>query len=538
MARASRTTLETGSRALVGALEAHGVEVVFGIPGQHALGLWDALADSSIRCVVVRHEQAAAFAAQGYARTSDRVGVCITSTGPGAFNTFAGMGEADASSLRVLHITTQIPSDPGERGWMHETSGQSAAFAAVTRHHARPRSPGALAAAVDEALTAIALRPGPAMVEAYTDVLAAPAEGAELRVTPVSLPAPDPAAVARVGELLSGARAPMIFAGGGSRAAAARIVDLAEALDAPVVTSFNGKGVMPAGHPLHAGSSCEEPAVQALIENADVCLALGTRFAEEYTCHWAVPFPASLVQVDLDAARLGANYAVAEGIVADVGLFCDALLGTSPSAGTRDGAADARAALSGRSAEVTAQGFSEEPALLTAIADGLSERAIVVSDMTILGYWAVLYLDATHPGGFVYPMSGALGSAMPSALGVVAANPDSPALAIVGDGGFLMGGHELVTAQQNGLHFATLLVNDRCYGVLKNYQMNSTGRTVGVDLESPDFGKLADGYGVGYQRIETAAELPEALAWALAELPRRCAVVELAAELKAPGQSV
>ena len=132
-----------------------------GFPGQHALGLWDALADSSIELVVVRHEQAAAFAAQGYARTSDRVGVCVTSTGPGAFNAFAGMGEADASSLRVLHVTTQILSDPGQRGWMHETSGQSSAFAAVTRYHSRPRSPEALGAAVDEALTAIAVRPGP-----------------------------------------------------------------------------------------------------------------------------------------------------------------------------------------------------------------------------------------------------------------------------------------------------------------------------------------------------------------------------------------
>src|SRR5689334_18140179 len=240
-----RATISTGAHALVGALEAHGVEVVFGIPGQHALAVWDALADSSIRPVVVRHEQAAAFAAQGYARSSGRVGVCLTSTGPGAFNAFAGMGEADASSLPVLHLTTQVPSDPGERGWMHETAGQSAAFAAVTRHHAAPRSPAALAAAVDEALTAIATRPGPAMVEAFTDVLAAPADGAELRVTPVSRPAPDPAAVDRVRELLRGARAPLVFAGGGARAAATGVVALAEALDAPVLTSFNGKGVMP-----------------------------------------------------------------------------------------------------------------------------------------------------------------------------------------------------------------------------------------------------------------------------------------------------
>src|SRR3954447_22574191 len=147
----SPTTVRTGAHALVAALEAHGVEVVFGIPGQHALPLWEALDGSAIRTVVTRHEQAASFAAVGYARTSGKPGVCITSTGPGAFNAFAGMGEADASNLRVLHITTQVPSDSGRRGWMHETVGQSGAFQAVTRHHVRPRTPAALAAALDEA---------------------------------------------------------------------------------------------------------------------------------------------------------------------------------------------------------------------------------------------------------------------------------------------------------------------------------------------------------------------------------------------------
>src|SRR5919206_2186315 len=191
----SSTTIRRGAHALVAALEAHGIEVVFGIPGQHALPLWEALDGSSIRTVVTRHEQAASFAAVGYARTSDRPGVCITSTGPGAFNAFAGMGEADASSLRVLHITTQVPSDAGERGWMHETAGQRAAFEAVSRHHVRPQTPAALAAAVDEALCAIAARPGPAMIEALTTVLTAPAEPAAPPVTTIAPPAPDPDAL-------------------------------------------------------------------------------------------------------------------------------------------------------------------------------------------------------------------------------------------------------------------------------------------------------------------------------------------------------
>jgi len=140
---ASHTSVRTAAHALVEALEAHGVEVAFGIPGQHALALWDALDSSSIRTVVVRHEQAASFAAVGYARTSDRVGVCITSTGPGAFNTFAGMGEADASSLRVLHITTQVPSDAASGGGCTSRSAsrspsrRSPAITSARAHRAR-----------------------------------------------------------------------------------------------------------------------------------------------------------------------------------------------------------------------------------------------------------------------------------------------------------------------------------------------------------------------------------------------------------------
>ena len=538
MSSVSGTSLRTGAHALVSALEAHGVEIVFGIPGQHALTLWEALDGSPIRPVVVRHEQAAAFAAVGYARTSGRPGVCITSTGPGAFNALAGMGEADASNLRMLHITSQVPSDAGERGWMHETVGQSGAFAAVTRHHCTPRSPAALAAAVDEALCAIEMRPGPAMVEAMTDVLQAPADQGPVAVTQLAPPAPDPAAVQRVRSMIAGAVAPLLFAGGGARLAASRVVALAEALDAPVLTSFNGKGVMPPGHALHAGSSQEEPSMRGLVADADLCIALGTRFAEEYTGHWAVRFPDALVQVDRNPERIGRNYPVREGVVADVGLFCETLLEGGVTAGRRDGEAEVRAALSARQAAVAAHGFEAERELMRQLDTALPENAIVVSDMTIAGYWGVLYLDARVPGGFCYPMSGALGSGIPTALGTTAANPDQPTVVLLGDGGFLMGGHELVTAQQNGLHMVVLLVNDSCYGVLKNYQMQTFGRSMSVDLESPGFEHLAAGYGIGYRCITDTADVGAALEEAIARLGQGSSLIELRTELTAPPQSV
>ncbi len=275
----------------------------------------------------------------------------------------------------------------------------------------------------------------------------------------------------------------------------------------------------------------EEPAIKALVANADLCLAIGTRMAEEYTAHWTVPFPETLVQVDIDAARLGANYPVVEGIVADAGLFCDALLATDPGAGSATGRpTPARRSRAGRPRSLPRASPSSRSSC--GCSTTLPDDALIVSDMTILGYWGVLYLDAKRPGGFVYPMSGALGSGVPTALGTAAANPGSPTVVLVGDGGFLMGGHELVTAQQCGLHQIVLLVNDRCYGVLRNYQVQSGREPVGVALNSPDFSKLAEGYGVAYRRITEPGELAGALEWALVEVANGSVLIEYEGELQ------
>src|SRR6478752_4432686 len=180
MTVASEPGVRTGAGALVAALEAHDVEVVFGLPGIHALPVWDALIGSPIRRIVVRHEQAAGFGAVGYARTGDRPGVYLTSTGPGAFNSLAALSEADASSAPVLHLTSQIPTHlvGANRGYLHESRGQSQAFAAVSRFHARPTSPEALVEAVGEAFRHMALDPGPTTIEVATDVMAAAVEPA------------------------------------------------------------------------------------------------------------------------------------------------------------------------------------------------------------------------------------------------------------------------------------------------------------------------------------------------------------------------
>jgi acetolactate synthase-1/2/3 large subunit len=171
------------------------------------------------------------------------------------------------------------------------------------------------------------------------------------------------------------------------------------------------------------------------------------------------------------------------------------------------------------------------------LSDALPDEAIVVADMTVAAYWAALYLDAKRPGAFVYPSSGALGCGIPLALGTAAAHPDRPTVVVCGDGGFLMAGHELLTARAEGLAFVTLVVNDSAYGILRNYQETLFGRTVAVELNAPDFEQLAAACGVRYLRAAGIDDLAGVLQTAVADRSGPV-LVELQAALRAPGQSV
>ena len=391
----------TGAAALVAALEAHDVEVVFGLPGIHALPVWDALIGSPIRRVVVRHEQAAGFGAVGYARTSDRPGVYLTSTGPGAFNSLAALSEADASSTPVLHLTSQIPTDlvGAGRGYLHESRGQSQAFAAVSRFHARPTTPEALVAAVDEAFRQMALDPGPATIEVATDVMAAVTEAGPARVTRVAAPAPDPAAVARVRALIDAAEAPLIWAGGGARHAAAAVRALAEALDAPVITTYNGKGVLPSG----ASAACglvgrgggDAAAGRALRPRARArhpLLAGGHRELGRAAARDDRPGRPRSGPLRAHVRRRRGS-----------GGRRRPLLRRAPGRSARPPAAATARRPCGRRCRAARprseqQGADAEVELMRVLHEALPDDAIVVADMTVAAYWAALYLDAKRPG--------------------------------------------------------------------------------------------------------------------------------------------
>ena len=338
--------------SLVEALEAHDVEVVFGLPGIHALPIWDALIGSPLRRVVVRHEQAAGFGAVGYARTGEQPGVYLTSTGPGAFNSLAALSEADASSAPVLHLTSQIPTDlvGAGRGYLHESRGQSQAFAAVSRFHARPTTPEALVAAVDEAFRPHGARPGAGHDRDRDRRDGGGCAGRRsARRARRAARRPILRRSRACASCSTPPQAPMMWAGGGARRAADGVRALAEALDAPVITTYNGKGALPTGHPLHAGSSVEEPSMRHLVERSDLVLALGTRFSQETTANWSAP----------DARRRSST---STSTPAGSGARTRRPRGSSPTsassagrsstrtcpAGSRDGEAAVRAAIQGR----------------------------------------------------------------------------------------------------------------------------------------------------------------------------------------------
>ena len=501
MSEAVRTRI--GGHVVVEALEELGVETAFGLPGVHALGIWEALRESSVRYVGFRTELNAAFAADGYARAGGKPAALLLSTGPGALNSLTGLMEASSAHVPLVAIASQIPRDliGRGRGYLHELRDQRASFEPIVKWSARARSaedvPELLAEAWQRAQTPPS---GPAFVEIPVDVLTGEtdARASGLDGTPPPPAVPDATRLDEAARVLGGAERPLVWAGSGVLRSGAwdDLRAVAEALRAPVATSYMGKGAFPEDHELSAGSACDEAAFRELVEGADAVLAVGTELGAETTQQYGLQFGGQLVQIDADEGRIGATYP-ALGLLGDARATLAALLERLPRR-EPDGAAEERArAVRNRIAEgIAEQGRSLETGLLESVRAALPREAVGAWDMTILAYWAGAHFQALAPRRFLYPLgSGTLGYAWPAALGASVAL-GGPTLAVVGDGGFLYGVQELATARQYDLPTTLLLVDDGGYGILREYQRDSFGETFAVDLEQPDFPELARSFGV------------------------------------------
>jgi thiamine pyrophosphate-dependent acetolactate synthase large subunit-like protein len=528
----------TGADALVAQLEELGVEVVFGIPGVHNLAIFDALRRTSIRTVVVRHEQTAGYAADGYARATGRLGVCVTTTGPGAANAAAAMGEARASRSPVLHISTQVESRilEGKTGHfsLHESPAQAELMAAVCVWSARVSRPEAIASMVARgAQEAFVARRGPAFVEIPHDFLSTVVTKAR-RAVPASRAVPQARSVeiARAAKALNAAKHPVVWAGGGviSSGASDELAAIAELLDAPVVTTFAGKGAIPPDHPLALALPPHQPEVTKLIASADAVLVVGSDLDAMNTQGWRLPLPRPRVVINVENEDLRRNYAADVAIESDAKAALTALAG-SLEAKKRNGV---RRVSQVRTAALKALRASKEfrkPfAFVEKLRETVPDDAVVVSDMAIPGYWTAAYFPAAAPRTFAYPLGwGTLGFALPAAVGVSTAGRKT--IVIAGDAGFLFAPGELATAVQEGLDLAIVVVNDRGYGMLRFDEDERYKDRFAVDLVTPDFVALAKSFGAKARKT-TEAAFGKDLAWAIKQ--KGPALIELDAAWAPP----
>ena len=530
----------TGGEAVVRSLAAHNVDTVFGIPGTHNLGIYEALrATGGIRHILARHEQGAAFMADGYARASGEVGVCISTTGPAALNTLASLGTAFSDSSPVLCIASQIPAEGIglDKGYLHECQDQLGSFAPVTKWRARADTVESIPGVMQEAFAQmLSGRPRPTAVEIPCDTLDLRDEVTIPAPAEVNRPAPDPEQVEQAARLLRAARRPVIWAGGGviTSDAGAELRRLAERLQAPIFTTVLGKGAVADDHPLAAGATILHPAARAFLAESDLMLAVGTRFTEEETDRWGLCMPDSLIHIDIDSEEIDRNYPATVGVVGDARAALQLINTQLQDLGRQEnGSAAGIAKLRQKVWRYCQARAPEGIELVQTLRKALPRDTIIVSDLTVAAYWCRRLLDIYEPRTNIYPWGFCtLGFGLPAAIGAKVARPDRPVVVLCGDGGFLFNCQELAVAAQFDVPIVALVFNDSAYGVLKPQQMARYGQAHAVDLVNPDFVALAGAFGVDGCRVTSIEQLGPAVAKAIEA--DRSALIELPGTLPWP----
>ena len=488
--------MSTVGEALVERLKERGVEVVFGIPGVHTIELYRGLAASGIRHVTPRHEQGAGFMADGYARVSSKPGVAFVITGPGLANTLTPMGQALADSVPILVVSGVNRRDTLGRGLglLHEMPDQLGVAARVALWAGQVDRPEALDAAIAQAFAAMqGGRPGPAHLEVPTDVMPQPARPSS--TMPAVKPEPVPSDPEAIEASLRTARRPLILAGGGARSDHARIAALAERLDAPVVQTVNARGLMH-GHALSVPASPSLESVRSLILASDLILALGTELGptdyDMYDLGGLTEYP-PMIRVDVCADQLG-RHPAALTAQCPVAQILPPLLDALPDTGLRGGAARAETARNAALAELDDKvpGYGRLVGLVGQLRDALP-GSIMVGDSTQMVYAANLFYDHDRPGGWFNGATGygALGYAIPAAIGAAIAAPRTPVVALMGDGGAQFTLSELMVATQERLPILFVVWNNAAYLEIGNAMRESGIDVVGCDPQPPQFDHIA-----------------------------------------------
>ncbi len=496
-----------GGEIVVRALEDERVPFTFGIPGTHNIELYDALAGSrDVRPVLVTDEQSASFMADAVSRVSGRLGCVNVVPGAGLTHALSGIAEAFMDTVPLLVLGCGIRRDTGKGFQLHDVD-QGAIAAPVTKAVFRPERGEEIYATIRRACAVAREAPaGPVFVEIPANLYFFRHEPSleSWSEAPARATAPAEADLARAAAILSGAKRPLLYVGLGAAGAGDRLVALAERLEAPVATTFQGKGVFPESHPLSLWPGFGEaapPFARDVARGCDATLAIGCRFGEVATGSYGAPPPGPLVHVDVDRGALGRNYPAEVAIAADARAFVEALLPRLPErredpvlrGSLRRGHEEVR-----REQLVPGRGGGVSPAaLLDALSRRFGPETIFTTDSGNGTFLAMECLRLDRPGKFLAPVDySCMGYSIPAAIGAKLARPQCPVVALAGDGAFLMTGLELLTAAQEGVPIVAIVLRDGELAQIAQFQGVALDRKVCSRLPGYDLSALARGLGV------------------------------------------
>ena len=529
----------TGGRAVVELLKAEGVRQIFGIVGATFLDVLDTLYhDSSVEYINVRHEQAAAFMADGLARVTDRPGVCLVTSGPGATNLLTGVAAAYVAHSPVVVLVGGIALDHYQKDAFQEYD-LVGMFRPVTKQalqiNKAERIPELLRGALR---TAMSGRQGPVFVEIPRDVLsgtlppAAALAPGRYRVTHAQPPHAD--AIREAVQHLRQAERPLLLVGGGTSRAGANelVVQLSDRYGMPMITAYGRNDAVPNAHPLYLGplGRAGAPEAAAACRRADLILAVGSRLAQ-FTTQFDDRYIRSgtaIVQIDLEARDIGRYYPVAVGIHADARETCQALLAALAQGGgparNESWLREAETLRAQRQARLAAEeGLTAKPMkpqrVYAELRRVLPPETIVTLDAGAAPAYGYDRLRFARPRTFLTPLDlGGLGFAFPAALGAKLGRPEAPVVAIHGDGGYLMNAQELETAVRHGIGVVTIVMNNNCWGSEKAYQKHFYGgRYIGCDIGNPRYDQFARLFGAAGYYVERPDQVGDAVKKALSE---------------------
>jgi len=540
-----------GGDLVVETLEALGAKTVFGIPGQHALGLFDAMGRGNLHFVSSRVENNSAFAADGYSRATGEVGVLFLSTGPGALTSLAGLQEAYATGVPMVVVASQIPLEglgARRKGMLHQLDDQKASAANVTKSQRLIQHASGIPSAIQDAWTeAISSPQGPVWLEIPQNVLLDP-----IMVPPVedalAEAADNPPRIELVREAvkwLEAAKRPAIIAGGGTRRGKAEksLLSIAGKLRAPVICTPGGNGAFPWSHELSLQSWIEDRYMTDLLEDADVLVVVGSSLGEVTSNYFTFEPRGRIIQIDAEPRVLESNRP-GLGIRADAGQALAALdealdpgraatpdwHGSSPEELVAGSLAKVRARLE-------SQDLAKELKFMADIRDAVPADMQTFWDMTIAAYWGWSCWDARQgqfhsaqgAGGLGYAFPGAIGAA----VGLETLGKPARVLAVSGDGSSMYSIAELATAKQHNVPVTWLIVDDGGYGILREYMVGAFGKATATELARPDFVKLAESFGVPASRV-AAEDVGDALRAGFAADGPNVVVVETLLKMFSP----